>query len=63
MNTYLHASFSLLDIARSFIEILILAVGIYWLWKFFRGTRGARVLAGFGFRPGHAFARWPTCCT
>jgi diadenylate cyclase len=35
--------------ARDLTEILILTVGIYWLWKLFRGTRGARVLAGFGF--------------
>lgn len=34
---------------RSLLEIVILSVGIYWLWKLFRGTRGARVLAGFGF--------------
>jgi diadenylate cyclase len=31
------------------IEVTILSVGIYWIWKLFRGTRGARVLAGFGF--------------
>jgi diadenylate cyclase len=36
-------------IARDLIEVTILSVGIYWLWKLFRGTRGARVLAGFGF--------------
>jgi diadenylate cyclase len=34
---------------RSLIEILILTAGIYSIWKLFRGTRGARVLAGFGF--------------
>ena len=37
----------LLELSRSIIEILVLATGIYSLWKFFRGTRGARVLAGF----------------
>jgi diadenylate cyclase len=37
------------DVARSLIEILILTAGIYSMWKLFRGTRGARVLAGFGF--------------
>lgn len=48
--TYLPAHLSLLaDAIRSFIEILILAGGIYFTWKLFRGTRGARVLAGFGF--------------
>ena len=36
-------------VMRGLLEILILSVGIYWLWKLFRGTRGARVLAGFGF--------------
>jgi diadenylate cyclase len=36
------------DVARSLIEIVILTVGIYSMWKLFRGTRGARVLAGFG---------------
>jgi len=48
--TYLHTHFSLVkDVARSLIEILILTAGIYSMWKLFRGTRGARVLAGFGF--------------
>lgn len=43
-------SFDLLSaITRDLVEILFLSVGIYWLWKLFRGTRGARVLAGFGF--------------
>jgi len=37
------------EILRSLIEISILATGIYFIWKLFRGTRGARVLAGFGF--------------
>lgn len=37
------------ELARSLAEILILTVGIYYMWKLFRGTRGARVLAGFGF--------------
>ncbi len=42
------ANFELMvDVARSLIEILILATGIYYTWKLFRGTRGARVLAGF----------------
>jgi diadenylate cyclase len=46
---FLHAHFSLMvELARSLIEILILATGIYYMWKLFRGTRGARVLAGFG---------------
>ena len=36
------------SVGRDLVEILILTVGIYWLWKLFRGTRGARVLAGFG---------------
>jgi diadenylate cyclase len=49
MSTYLHDHLSLVeDAARSLIEILILTVGIYSTWKLFRGTRGARVLAGFG---------------
>ena len=39
----------LLEIARSIIEILVLSTVIYSLWKLFRGTRGARVLAGFAF--------------
>jgi len=47
---FLHAHFSLLvEAVRSLIEIFILTAGIYFLWKLFRGTRGARVLAGFGF--------------
>jgi diadenylate cyclase len=46
----LHAHLSLVsEVIRSAIEILILASGIYFTWKLFRGTRGARVLAGFGF--------------
>jgi diadenylate cyclase len=46
---FLHAhSSSILDTARSIIELLILTAGIYSIWKLFRGTRGARVLAGFG---------------
>ena len=28
------------------LEILILWAGLYWLWIFFRGTRGAKVLTG-----------------
>ncbi len=46
---FLHAHFSTaLDFARSVIEIFILTAGFYFMWKLFRGTRGARVLAGFG---------------
>jgi len=46
---YLHSHFTLvLDVARSIIEIAILTAGIYYMWKLFRGTRGARVLAGLG---------------
>jgi diadenylate cyclase len=46
---FFHTHFStMLDLARSLIEMLILATGIYYMWKLFRGTRGARVLAGFG---------------
>ena len=46
----LHTHLSMLTEAiRSLIEIFILAGGIYFTWKLFRGTRGARVLAGFGF--------------
>jgi len=50
MISYLHEHVALVvEAARSLIEILILTVGIYYMWKLFRGTRGARVLAGFGF--------------
>ncbi len=50
MSTYLHDHVSLvIEFGRSLIEILILTSGIYYMWKLFRGTRGARVLAGFGF--------------
>ena len=50
MITYLHEHFPfLLELSRSIIEILVLTAGIYSLWKFFRGTRGARVLVGVGF--------------
>jgi diadenylate cyclase len=46
---FIHSHFTLvLDVARSIIEVSILALGIYYMWKLFRGTRGARVLAGFG---------------
>jgi diadenylate cyclase len=31
---------------RDVLEILILAVAIYYTWRFFRGTRGAKVLTG-----------------
>jgi diadenylate cyclase len=34
-------------VLQSGIEVGILSAGIYWMWKLFRGTRGARVLAGF----------------
>src|SRR5580698_1782744 len=34
-------------VIQSGIEVGILSAGIYWMWKLFRGTRGARVLAGF----------------
>jgi diadenylate cyclase len=34
-------------VIQSGIEVGILTAGIYWMWKLFRGTRGARVLAGF----------------
>ena len=47
--SYLHAHLiPAWDFLRSLIEIFILATGIYSMWKLFRGTRGARVLAGFG---------------
>ncbi len=36
------------EISRSLIEILILSAFIYFGWKQFRGTRGAKVLIGFG---------------
>ena len=50
MSPHLHANLKLaVDVVRSTVEILILAGGIYFTWKLFRGTRGARVLAGFGF--------------
>jgi diadenylate cyclase len=39
----------ILELARSGVEIVILATFIYYTWKIFRGTRSARVLAGFGF--------------
>jgi diadenylate cyclase len=46
---FFHAHYSIAsDLLRSLIEILILTTGIYYTWKLFRGTRGARVLAGFG---------------
>ncbi len=46
---FLHAHLSSAwDFLRSLIEIFILTAGIYSMWKLFRGTRGARVLAGFG---------------
>ncbi len=50
MSSYLHTHFAVVaDVVRSLIEIFILTAGIYSTWKLFRGTRGARVLAGFGF--------------
>ena len=36
----------LLDYWKAGLEILILWAGLYWLWVFFRGTRGAKVLTG-----------------
>lgn len=46
---HIHLTLSLLgEVVRSLVEILILTAGIYSMWKLFRGTRGARVLAGFG---------------
>jgi diadenylate cyclase len=49
MMTYLHEHLPLLlDASQSFLEVLILATIIYSTWKLFRGTRGARVLVGFG---------------
>jgi len=48
-TTYLHDQLPLIkEVVRSVIEIGILTAGIYSTWKLFRGTRGARVLAGFG---------------
>lgn len=35
-----------LDHWKDGLEILILWVALYWLWVFFRGTRGAKVLSG-----------------
>src|SRR5438552_3370521 len=32
---------------REMLQILILTVGIYWAFRFVRGTRGARVVTGF----------------
>ena len=34
------------DYWKAGLEILILWAGLYWLWVFFRGTRGAKVLTG-----------------
>jgi diadenylate cyclase len=48
MNNFLSHFGILLDVARSIIEISILTAGFYYTWKIFRGTRGARVLAGLG---------------
>jgi diadenylate cyclase len=47
MNLFSAHSGLIVDFARSLIEIVILTAAIYYLWKLFRGTRGARVLAGF----------------
>ncbi len=45
---YLRDHFEMVrEIAASAIEVFLLTAGIYYLWKLFRGTRGARVLAGF----------------
>ena len=46
MNLSIHV---IANLARDLTEVLILTVFMYWVWKLFRGTRGARVLAGFGF--------------
>ena len=35
------------EFAHALIEILMLTAGIYFAWKLFRGTRGAKVLIGF----------------
>jgi diadenylate cyclase len=35
-------------VLHSLVEILILTACIYFAWKLFRGTRGAKVLIGFG---------------
>jgi diadenylate cyclase len=48
MNYFTAHLSNFLEVARSLIEIFVLTTGIYWMWKLFRGTRGARVLAGFG---------------
>jgi diadenylate cyclase len=46
----MHSHLSIVsEVIRSIIEIGILSSGIYYTWKLFRGTRGARVLAGFIF--------------
>jgi diadenylate cyclase len=42
-----HTVAILWGLVQSGIEVGILTAGIYWMWKLFRGTRGARVLAGF----------------
>ncbi len=36
----------LVEYWKAALEILILWAGLYWLWVFFRGTRGAKVLTG-----------------
>lgn len=48
MSPFISHIHLLKEIFRSIVEITILTVGIYSVWKLFRGTRGARVLAGFG---------------
>ena len=35
------------DLWRAVLEILILTVGIYYCFRFMRGTRGAPVVTGF----------------
>ena len=47
MNNFAHSP--VVETARFIVEIAILATPIYYMWKFFRGTRSARVLFGFGF--------------
>ncbi len=50
MNHFLHDPLPfVMEALRSLTEILILTFGIYSIWKLFKGTRGARVLAGFAF--------------
>ena len=45
---------ALLNVWRPALEILILAVGIYHVFNFMRGTRGAPVVTGFIVVLGHS---------